>query len=155
MISPRGRAADPSWHRRVLTTVLTVLFAAGDDRRSPRREGLRNVPRLPGDPSVAGWLLFSIGFRLPPRNREWVRHELTDAGWRGRTIGRLMVLMIPVCVALAFLPGPAWLRIAVPALALIASVGTVAMSADDVRAARLKQHGLEVPDDPDLGRPTH
>ena len=113
------------------------------------------MPRLPGNPSLAGWLLFSIGFRLPPRNREWVRHELTDAGWRGRTIGRLMVVMIPVCVALAFLPGPAWLRIAVPALALIASVGTVAISADDVRAARLKQHGLEVPDDPDLGRPTH
>jgi hypothetical protein len=116
---------------------------------------MRKVRRLPGDPSVAGWLLFAIGFRLPPRNREWVRHELTDAGWRGRTIRRLMVLMLPVCVALAFLPGPAWLRIAVPGLALIASVGTVLISADDVRAARLRQHGLEVPDDADLGHPPH
>jgi hypothetical protein len=113
------------------------------------------VRRLAGDPSVAGWLLFAIGFRLPPENREWVRHELTDAGWRGRTIRRLMVLMVPVCIALAFLPGPDWLRVAVPAFALIASVGTVLISADDVRAARLKQHGLEVPDDPDIGRPTH
>jgi hypothetical protein len=102
-----------------------------------------------------GWLLFAVGFRLPPKNREWVRHELTDAGWRGRTIRRLMVLMVPISVALAFLPGPVWLRAAVPAFALIASAGTVAISADDIRAARLKQHGLEVPDDADLGHPPH
>jgi hypothetical protein len=113
------------------------------------------VSRLPGDPSAIRWLLFAIGFRLPPENREWVRHELTDYGWRGRTVRRLLVVMIPVCLGLFFLPGPLWLRIAVPAFAMLASVGTIAMSADDVRAARLKQHDLEVPDDPDLGRPTH
>lgn len=111
--------------------------------------------RLPGDPSIVGWLLFAIGFRLPAKNAEWVRHELTDAGWRGRTVARLMVLMIPICVALSFLPGPVWLRVAVPGFAFIASVGTVLISAADVRAARLKQHGLDVPNDPDLGHPTH
>ncbi|HLH84882.1 MAG TPA: DUF5313 family protein [Trebonia sp.] len=111
--------------------------------------------RLPGDPSLWGWLLFAVGFRLPAENREWVRHELTDAGWRGRTVRRLLVLMVPICAGLAFLPGPGWLRAAVPAFALIASVGTVLISADDVRAARLRQHGLPVPDDPDLGHPTH
>src|SRR6201986_3444328 len=111
--------------------------------------------RLPGDPSVVGWLLFAIGFRLPEKNREWVRHELTDAGWRGRTIRRLMVLMAPICVALAFLPGPVWLRVAVPGLALIASVGTWLISADHAPAARLKQQGLEVPNDTALGRPPH
>ncbi len=111
--------------------------------------------RLAGDPGPGRWLLFAVGFRLPDENREWVRHELTDAGWRSRTIRRLLVLMVPVCVGLAFLPGPGWLRTAVPALALIASIGTIAISADDVRAARLRQHGLPVPDDPDLGRPTH
>ncbi len=113
------------------------------------------VRRLPGDPSVWGWLLFAVGFRLPDANREWVRHELTDAGWRWRTIRRLLVLIVPICIVLAFLPGPAWLRVAVPGFALIASVGTVLISADDVRAARLKQHDLEVPDDPDLGHPPH
>jgi hypothetical protein len=111
--------------------------------------------RLPGDPGVGRWLLFAVGFRLPDPNRDWVLHELTDAGWRGRTVRRLLVIMIPVCIGLAFLPGSAWLRVMVPALALIASVGTVLISADDVRAARLRQHGLPVPDDPDLGRPTH
>jgi hypothetical protein len=113
------------------------------------------VTRLPGDPSIGRWLLFAVGFRLPPRNQEWVKHELTDAGWRGRTIIRLLVIMVPVCVALAFLPGPPWLRVTVPAFALIASIGTVLISADDVRAARLKQHDLPVPDDRDLGHPSH
>ena len=112
------------------------------------------MPRLPGDPSVAGWLLFAIGFRLPPGTGSGSaradRRGLARPHHR-----RLMVLMVPICIALAFLPGPVWLRVAVPAFALIASVGTVLISADDVRAARLKQHDLEVPDDPDLGRPTH
>jgi hypothetical protein len=100
-------------------------------------------------------VLFAVGFRLPPENREWVRHELTDAGWRGRTVRRLFVLLVPVCVVLAFLPGPVWLRVTVPALVLISSVGTVLISADDVRAARLRQHNLPVPDDKDLGHPPH
>ncbi|HEX3965034.1 MAG TPA: DUF5313 family protein [Trebonia sp.] len=113
------------------------------------------MARIPGNPSVGRWLLFAIGFRLPPENRDWVRHELTDYGWRGRTIRRLLVIMVPVCVALAFLPGPLWLRIAVPAFALVASVGTVLIGADDIRAARLHQHDLDVPDDVDLGRPPH
>ena len=111
--------------------------------------------RIPGDPGVGRWLLFAVGFRLPAENREWVRHELTDAGWRGRTVRRLFVLLIPICVALSFLPGPVWLRITVPAFALVASVGTVLISADDVRAARLRQHDLTVPDDKDLNRPPH
>ena len=113
------------------------------------------MAHLPGDPGVLRWIRFAIGFRLPPENRDWVRHELTDYGWRTRTIWRLLVIIVPVCVALAFLPGPPWLRIAVPAFALIASVGTALIGADDIRAARLHQHDLPVPDDPDIGRPAH
>ena len=113
------------------------------------------MARLPGDPGVGRWLLFAIGFRLPDENRHWVRHELTDAGWRLRTVRRQCVLLIPIAVGLAFLPGPTWLRVTVPALVLIAGVGTILISADDVRAARLHQHGLPVPHDKDTGRPAH
>ena len=113
------------------------------------------MTRLPGDPSVLGKLAFAVGFRLPEKDREWVRHELTDAGWRVRVILRHLVVMIPVCVGLALLPGPPWLKIMVPALALAGSLFTVIAYADDIRAARLRQHGLPVPDDPDLGHPTH
>jgi Family of unknown function (DUF5313) len=113
------------------------------------------VTRLPGDPGPGGKTLFAIGVRLPERNREWVRHELTDAGWRGRLTLRHLAVMLPICVALALLPGPVWVRIAVPALFLVCSVGIVAIYADDIRVSRLRRHGLEAPNDPDLGRPSH
>jgi hypothetical protein len=113
------------------------------------------MTRLPGDPNLAGRLRFAFGMRLRAENREWVRHELTDAGWRGRVVARHLTVMIPVCLLLTLLPGPVWLRLMVPALALAGSLFTVAVYADDIRAARLRQHGLPVPDDPDLGHPTH
>ena len=113
------------------------------------------MSRLPGDPSAGRKLLFAIGFRLPDRYREWVRHELTDAGWRGRLTIRHIVAMLPFCAILALLPGAAWIRVAVPALFLICSVGIVAIYADDIRVSRLRRNGLEAPDDPDLGRPSH
>jgi Family of unknown function (DUF5313) len=113
------------------------------------------VARLPGDPSVGRKALFALGARLPDRYREWVRHDLTDAGWRGRLTVRHLLLMLPVCAVFALLPGALWIRIAVPGLFLLCSVGIVAMYADDIRVARLRRHGLTPPDDPDLGRPSH
>jgi len=113
------------------------------------------VSRLPGDPSPGRKVLFAIGFRLPDRNREWVRHELTDAGWRGRLTGRHFLVTLPFAAALAAFPGPLWIHIMVPALFLICSVGIVALYADDIRVSRLRRHGLTPPDDPDLGRPSH
>jgi hypothetical protein len=52
-------------------------------------------------------------------------------------------------------PSPAWFAVMMIGLILCGSVFTVAAYADDIRATRLRQHGLEVPDDPDLGHPTH
>ena len=51
------------------------------------------------------------------------------------------------------LPAPLWLSLTMVALILCGSVFTVAAYADDIRATRLRQHGLDVPDDPDLGHP--
>ena len=111
--------------------------------------------KIPGDPGLGRQVLFALGGRLPERNREWVRHELTDAGWRGRLIARHLVVLVPFCAALALLPGAPWIRIAVPGLFLVCSVGIVALYADDIRVSRLRRHGLDAPDDPDLGRPSH
>ena len=113
------------------------------------------MSRLPGDPNAGGKVLYALGVRLPERNREWVRHELTDAGWRGRLVGRHLLVTLPLAAALAAFPGPLFIHIMVPALFLICSVGIVAMYADDIRVARLRRHGLTPPDDPDLGRPSH
>src|SRR5262249_21008154 len=118
------------------------------------------MTRLPGDPGVFGWVWFAVGFRLPARNRDWVRHELTDAGWRFRTVVRHLAVIIPICVVLvvvltAPLPAPRWPSLTRAALNLSRSISTAAASADDIRASRLRQHGLDVPDDPDLGHPAH
>jgi hypothetical protein len=118
------------------------------------------MARLPGDPGVLGWLRFAAGFRMPAGNTDWVRHELTDAGWRGRTVLRHLALIVPICAVLAIVlltlsPAPAWLAVMMIALILCGSVFSVAAYADDIRASRLRQHGLDVPEDPDLGRPAH
>jgi predicted permease len=100
-------------------------------------------------------VLFALGARLPDRNREWVRHELTDADWRGRLIIRHLIVTLPFTAALALLPGAPWIRIAVAALFLICSVGVVALYSDEIRASRMRRHGLEPPADRHLGRPSH
>jgi predicted permease len=99
-------------------------------------------------------VLFALGARLPDRNREWVRHELTDADWRGRLIIRHLIVTLPFTAALALLPGAPWIRIAVAALFLICSVGVVALYADEIRASRMRRNGLEPPTDRHLGRPS-
>jgi Family of unknown function (DUF5313) len=118
------------------------------------------MTRLAGDPSPLGWLRFAAGFKLPQENVDWVRHELTDAGWRLRTVLRHLALIVPLCgfmvvVLLVLLPAPAWLAIMMVALVLTGSIFTTAAYADDLRATRLRQHGIEPPDDPDLGHPAH
>jgi hypothetical protein len=118
------------------------------------------VARLPGDPGVFRWLRFAVGFRLPAENLDWIRHELTDDGWRLRTVVRHLAIIVPICAVLAvllltLLPAPAWLALMMIALILCGSMFTVAAYADDIRASRLRQHGLEPPDDPDLGHPAH
>jgi uncharacterized membrane protein len=113
------------------------------------------VSRLPGDPNAARKALFALGFRLPDRYRDWVRHDLTDAGWRGRLTLRHFLVMLPIAAVLAAFPGPLFIHIMVPLLFLIGSVGVVAMYADDLRVSRLRRHGLKPPNDPDLGRPSH
>jgi hypothetical protein len=114
------------------------------------------VPRVAGDPGIGRQLLFALGVRLQPRYLDWLRHDLTDAGWRGRMVTRHLAAMTPIAIVLGLaLPGPLWLHIAVPALFLITSVGIVAMYASELRVSRLRRHGLEPPDDPDLGHPSH
>lgn len=84
--------------------------------------------------------------RLPEENLDWVRHDLTDAGWRGRMLARHLALMIPICVLLGLLPAAWGVRVAVGLLALLSSTFVVALNATDIRRARLRQHGLPDPD---------
>ncbi|KAB2351669.1 DUF5313 family protein [Actinomadura rudentiformis] len=101
------------------------------------------MTRLAGDPGAWRRVRYALGFRLPAENRDWVRHDLTDAGWRGRMLFRHLAIMIPVCVGLGLLPAEWWIRVMVGMLALLASMFTVAVSADDLRRSRLRRHGLD------------
>ncbi|HEY0871645.1 MAG TPA: DUF5313 family protein [Acidothermaceae bacterium] len=112
------------------------------------------MPRIEGDPGPLRWLRYAVGFRLPAANREWVAHDLTDAGWRTRAAVRQLVLLVPVAAVFAALPGPWSLRLLLMALVLVGGLLVAAMYGDSVRASRLRQHGLPVPEDRDLGRPT-
>ena len=118
------------------------------------------MTRMPGDPGPFRWLWFAAGFRLPPAYTEWVRHELTDAGWRARTVRRNLALVTPItaiviAILFSLVPAPLWLAAMMAALIGAGSIFTSAAYADDLRVSRLRQHGIEPPDDPDLGRPAH
>jgi hypothetical protein len=86
---------------------------------------------------------------LPEENHGWVRHDLIDAGWRGRMMTRHLVLMIPVAALLSLLPAEWGIRVAVVLLALLSSTFVVAINMTEIRRARLRQHGLTLPGDPD------
>jgi hypothetical protein len=118
------------------------------------------MARLADDPGPIRWMGFALGFRLPDENIDWVRHELTDDGWRLRTVLRHLAVIVPLCgiiatVLLVLLPAPAWLAVMMIALILTGSIFTTTAYADDLRVTRLRQHGLDPPDDPDLGHPAH
>jgi archaellum biogenesis protein FlaJ (TadC family) len=115
------------------------------------------MARLADDPGPLRWLTFALGFRLPEQNTDWVRHELTDDGWRLRTVLRHLAVIIPLCaiittVLLVLLPAPAWLAVMMVTLILAGSIFSTTAYAEEIRASRLRQHGLET-DDPDLGHP--
>lgn len=111
----------------------------------------RRFLRLPDDPGPLGYVWFGLGFRLPSRHREWVRHDLTDAGWRGRMLRRHAVVFAPLCALLGLLPGSWILRAAVTAMVFGCSLATVALYGDEIRASRLRQHNCRVPDGPRPG----
>src|SRR5450432_2690969 len=100
------------------------------------------MSRLAGDPGPLRWLRYAIGLRLPPENREWVAHDLTDAGWRTRAAVRQLVLLVPIAIAFALLPGGWSVRILLIVLVLFGGLFTALVYSDSVRASRLRQHGL-------------
>lgn len=89
---------------------------------------------------------FGLGFRLPERNREWVRHDLLDDGWRARMVGRHIAVFAPLCALLGLVPGAWWLRGVFAGLVFFGSLCTVGLYTDELRASRLRQHGISPPD---------
>jgi hypothetical protein len=104
-------------------------------------------PRLPGDPNFALKIGYTLGVRLSPRYTEWVRHDLTDADWRWRLVGRHLLVLLPVCLAFLALPGPWSLRILAAILLGTSSTFVMVLYTGPIRDRKLRQHHLEPPEE--------
>lgn len=90
--------------------------------------------------------LYTLGVRLPPQYADWVQHDLTDADWRWRLVGRHMLVLLPFCALLLLLPGPWSLRLLAGLLLWVSSVFVMALYAGPIRDRKLRQHDLDTPD---------
>lgn len=95
------------------------------------------------------WVLYAIGFRLPDRYDEWVFHDLNSRGWAVREVARIMMLAVPFVVGIMFLPGSIGLRLMTAVFVVVGPLFVGAAYADELRAYRLRQHGLLPPSGPD------
>jgi hypothetical protein len=98
---------------------------------------------------VAGRLRYLLGGRLPG-HIEWVRHDLTDAGWPLRVLGRAFIPLVPVIIVAGALPLPGIaLHVATALLVVLAWGLTIPAFVQPLRDRRLRQHDLTPPTDDD------
>lgn len=95
-----------------------------------------------GRPRLGARLRYAFGFALP-QHLDWVRHDLTDPGWRWRAMGRLAIQVSPFVVVIALLPIDPQLRIYMVAFIVLTTAFLAAAYADVWRDRRLAQHGLD------------
>jgi hypothetical protein len=100
-------------------------------------------------PSPLRWVTYAAGFRLPAKFDDWVFHDLNDRGWAIREVSRVMILPVPLIVGVMFLPGSIGLRLGTASFLLFGPLFLAAAFVDELRAYRLRQHGLLPPSGPD------
>jgi hypothetical protein len=100
-------------------------------------------------PSLLLWLRYAVGGRLPSRYREWVWQDLTSHDWRLRVAGRILLFAFVPIIVMLLLPGPLEIRIYAAAFIVIGPLFVGFAYGDELRDARLRQHGLLPPQGPD------
>ncbi len=106
---------------------------------------LGRVARGDYRPGLGGQVRYTLGGRLT-RHVEWVRHDLTDAGWQVRLLLRAFLPLIPVVVVAALLPLPmAYLHVMMALLVVLSWALTIPPLVEPLRNRRLRQHGIEPP----------
>lgn len=60
-------------------------------------------------------------------------------------VARHALVFAPLCALAGLLPGSWWLRATVAAVVFFGSLSLLAVYTDEVRAARLRHHGLDAP----------
>jgi hypothetical protein len=94
-------------------------------------------------PPLRGRIRYALGGRVAG-HEEWVRHDLTDAGWRWRGVARVLVQLLPVMALTFAVPGPLYLHVLMPLFLLLCGVFVAAAYGDELRDRRLRQHRLPV-----------
>ena len=105
-------------------------------------------------PTAGQRLRYALGARLPAAQREWVRHDLMDSGWRLRVLLRVAVQTLPAVVLFLLLPAPLSVSLLVSAFVVLGTLFVGGAYGDDLRDRRLRQHGLPIPvrdTGPDVG----
>lgn len=92
-------------------------------------------------PGVLRWLAYAFGARLPVAYGDWVLHDLTCRTWFLRQLVRTTVQCVPTAL-LALLPGPVWLRVALPCFVWFSALVMSAIFSPMIREKRLYQHGF-------------
>jgi hypothetical protein len=105
----------------------------------------RSELTAPTPPPLAGRIHYLVGGMLAPGELDWVRKDLTGPGWRHRQAARQVLLMLPVAIAFAFLPGQASVRASIPLGLLLIAVVMGYTTGEYFRNRRLDQYGLERP----------
>jgi Family of unknown function (DUF5313) len=100
-------------------------------------------------PPLGRWLLYAFGFRLPDRYDEWVFHDLNSRGWAIREVARVMLVAALPIIGIMFLPAGIGLRLMTASFLVFGPAFLGAAYADELRAYRLRQHGLLPPSGPD------
>lgn len=93
-------------------------------------------------PSVAQWLSYVVGRRLPEDLNDWVRRDVTRPRAALRQVVRGELVYCPAFVALALLPGPPGLRFLVVLLGVVLSTFYGVAFLDQNRQRRLEAQGL-------------
>jgi len=96
-------------------------------------------------PGVGAWLRYTYGGRMPAAQRAWALRDLTEPGWRERVVLRVLAQVAPFVAAGAFVPGPAAVHVAVPALTVLSTLLIAAPFSEEIRDARLRRNELPVP----------
>jgi hypothetical protein len=93
-------------------------------------------------PPWTGWVYYLVGGTLPPTYSTWVSHDLTAPGWRLRQAMRTGLLLLPVAVVFALLPGPLSVRLTIVGFVAAAALGLGFGTGGYFRNRRLLQHGF-------------
>jgi hypothetical protein len=108
----------------------------------------------PEHPPLAGRVSYVFGGTMPARYHPWVLRDLTAPGWRRRQTLRPVLMMLPVAIVFALLPGGVVTRATLVAFLVVAPAVLGLALSTSFRNRRLAAHGFPAPTRTRARKPT-